>query len=171
MKKLLFDTPVTATLPSVGLLWFRLVFGGFMLVGHGWGKLVQFGDLSSTFPDPLGIGSPASWAGAVTSEVLMAALVVIGLGTRLAALPLMFTMAVAGFVIHAGGPFFLPGAGAKEPALLYLAAYAVLLFTGPGRYSVDYLIGRSAGNPSEASAGASGMNDTAPGDRQEGEAR
>jgi putative oxidoreductase len=126
--------------PSVGLLIYRLIFGGFMLVGHGWGKLMTFGENASGFPDPLGIGSTASLAGAVTSEVLFAGLVVVGLATRVAVIPLIFTMAVAAFVIHGEGPLWLPGAGAKEPALLYLAAYVILLFTGAGRFSLDHAL-------------------------------
>ena len=64
MKKILFRVSVTDRLPSVGLLLHRVVFGGFMLVGHGWGKLMSFNEKAAGFPDPLGIGSSASMAGA-----------------------------------------------------------------------------------------------------------
>jgi putative oxidoreductase len=141
MKRWIVGTPITEVVPSVGLLIFRVVFGGFMLVGHGWAKLMKFGALSESFPDPLGIGSTVSLAGAVTSEVVFAALVLVGVATRAAVLPLIFTMAVAAFAVHGSGPWFLPAEGAKEPALLYLAAYAVLICTGAGRYSVDYRLG------------------------------
>ena len=140
MKKLIFATPVTATTPSLGLLFYRLAIGGFMLVGHGWGKLGLLSD-PSKFPDPLGLGAMPSLGGALFAELLCAALVILGLGTRLAVIPLMFTMAIAGFVVHAEGPLFLPGQGAKEPALLYMAAYGLLLFTGAGRFSIDRRIG------------------------------
>jgi putative oxidoreductase len=141
MKKLIFATPVSGFVPSVGLLLHRVVFGGFMLVGHGWGKLQGFAAGGADFPDPLGIGANASMAGAVFAEAICAALIVLGLGTRLATIPLIFTMAVAAFVVHAEGPLFLPGQGAKEPAILYMAGFAFLLFVGPGRFSVDKLIG------------------------------
>lgn len=136
------SSSVDAPLPSLGLLLHRVVFGGFMLVGHGWGKLMNFNEQAARFPDPLSIGSTASLSGAVASEVVFAGLIILGLATRLAVLPLMFTMAIAAFMIHAGGPLFLPGAGAKEPALMYCAAFGLLLFTGPGRYSVDHLLTR-----------------------------
>jgi putative oxidoreductase len=140
MKKLLFGTPVTQPIASMGLLLFRLAFGGFMLIGHGWPKLAAFSSKADSFPDPLGIGPELSMAGAVFCEAACSALVLLGLATRAAVLPLMFTMAVAAFAIHGGGPLFLPAEGAKEPALLYLFAFALLLFTGPGRYSVDRAI-------------------------------
>ena len=142
MKALLFGTHFSDNQTSLGLLLYRLVFGGFMLIGHGWGKLTNFSELSTKFPDPLGMGSAASLASAVTSEVVFALMIVLGLATRAAAIPLIFTMIVAGFVVHADGPFFLPGQGAKEPALMYLAAYALLLFTGPGKFSLDAIISK-----------------------------
>lgn len=107
-----------------------------MLIGHGWGKLASFGDRMGGFPDPLGIGSAASLGGAVFAEVVCAALVTIGLFTRAALIPLIFTMAVAAFMIHGSDPFFGSGRS-KEMALLYLVSYVVLFLTGPGKYSVD----------------------------------
>lgn len=142
MKKILFAVNVTDRLPSVGLLLHRIIFGGFMLVGHGWGKLMSFNDKAAGFPDPLGIGSTASMAGAVFCEIVCAALVMAGLLTRPAALGLVFTMAVAGFIVHGDDPLFMGGGPSKEPALIYLAAYLLLLFTGPGRYSLDQIISR-----------------------------
>jgi putative oxidoreductase len=140
MRGLLFSVPVTGIFPSLGLLLYRVAFGGMMLVGHGWPKLMAFSEKAATFPDPLGIGSTMSMAGAVAGEVACAALLVLGLGTRLAALPIAFTMGVAAFAIHAEGALFLPAAGAKEPALLYLAAFTLLFFTGPGRFSIDRIL-------------------------------
>jgi len=144
MKKIIFGVTVADRLPSVGLLLHRMVFGGFMLMGHGWGKLLSFNEKAAGFPDPLGIGSPASMAGAVFCEVVCAALLMAGLLTRPAALGLAFTMAVAGFIVHGADPLFVAGGPAKEPALMYLAAYLLLLFTGPGRYSLDQLISRGS---------------------------
>ncbi len=142
MKRLLFGTPVTDMLPSLGLLLYRLVFGGFMLLGHGWGKLLSFGENAANFPDPLGIGPQLSMGSAIFCEVFCAALVVLGLVSRVAVIPLIFTMAVAAFFVHGGDPLFMSGAAAKEPALIYLAAFALLLLTGPGRFSFDWAIGK-----------------------------
>jgi putative oxidoreductase len=62
-------------------------------------------------------------------------LVAAGLFTRLALIPLIVTMAVAVFIIHADDPF-----GDKEHALLFLVPYVALLFTGPGKWSLDALV-------------------------------
>jgi putative oxidoreductase len=133
---------VHSTLSSVGLLVLRVAFGGMMLFGHGWGKLTSFADGAEKFADPLGIGPTASMAGAVFSEVVCAGLVMVGLVTRVACVPLVFTFVVAAFLVHGKDPFFMAGGAAKEPALLYLCAFLALLFTGPGRFSIDDVIHR-----------------------------
>lgn len=138
----IFGIPVNAFIPSVGLLLFRLVFGGFMLFGHGLSKLMSFGEIAAEFPDPLNIGSHASLIGAIFCEVVCSALVMLGLATRIAVLPLVFTMAVAALLIHGGDPLFMGGGAAKEPALVYLTAFALLFFTGAGRLSLDAFIKR-----------------------------
>ena len=139
MKRWLIGAPVRDFIPSLGLLLFRIAFGGFMLVGHGWGKLMSFGEAAANFPDPLGIGSGPSLTGAIVSEVVCSALVILGLGTRLFVLPLVFTMVIAAFVVHGGDPLFMGGGASKEPALIYMFAFALLFFTGPGSFSVDHV--------------------------------
>jgi len=117
-----------------------------MLCAHGWGKLMSFGEKSGSFPDPLGIGNAASLSGAVFSEVFCALLVVIGLGTRLAVWPLVFTMLVAAFLVHADDPW-----NRKEFALLYVFPFLALAFTGAGRFSIDALICKKRGYIEESS--------------------
>lgn len=130
-------------LNDLALLLARVVFGGFMLVGHGWGKLQLVGtDAGSKFPDPLGIGATASLVGALAGEVLCAALIVVGLFTRIGALGMAFTMGVAALVVHAGDPLFMGAGASKEPALLYMAGAVVIALAGPGRLSIDQLIKR-----------------------------
>ncbi len=119
-------------LSSIGLLILRLFTGGCMLLAHGWGKLTGFGDLSSKFPDPIGLGSTPSLALAVFAEVFCAIAIMLGLFTRAAAIPLLITMLVAAFVIHGDDPF-----QKKEFALLYAAPFLMLIFTGAGSLSID----------------------------------
>jgi putative oxidoreductase len=107
-----------------------------MAAAHGWGKLLSFGEKAATFPDPLGIGRPFSMAGAIGAEFFCAILVALGLGTRVAAIPLVFTMGVATFLVHANDPF-----GQKEKAVLFLVIFLALAFTGAGAYSLDAKLG------------------------------
>ncbi|MCA9160817.1 MAG: DoxX family protein [Planctomycetales bacterium] len=114
-----------------GLFVLRVAFGVFMLV-HGMQKLMGFSEMADKFPDPIGIGSQLSLIMAIGAEVGCSILLILGLGTRLAVIPLAFTMIVALFIVHAADPWKV-----KELAALYLAVYAVIFITGPGRCSLD----------------------------------
>ena len=71
----------------------------------------------------------------VFAEVLCAALIVVGLFTRWAVIPLIVTMLVAIFIIHIGDPF-----EKMEMAIIYLTAYAAIGWAGPGRFSLDEMM-------------------------------
>ncbi len=134
MKKFfLYDYPLGRDAQSFVALFFRL-FIGMMMLTHGMAKLSNFGVMSAAFPDPLGVGPAASLTLSILAEVGCSLLIIVGLFTRLAALPLIFNMIIA-VTVHAGDPL-----SAKEPALLYLAFYMVIFFAGSGRYSVDHLL-------------------------------
>jgi putative oxidoreductase len=123
---------------SFGLLVLRVGIGLMMAFGHGWGKLAGFGERAAQFADPYGLGSHITLSFAVLAEFFCSLAVVLGLFTRAAVIPLIVTMLTAGLIIHADDPF-----QRKEMALLYLTVMTTLLFTGPGRYSIDRLIGRN----------------------------
>lgn len=120
--------------PDFGLLILRAALGTGMIVLHGWNKWINFSKYAETFGDPLGIGRKMSLSLAVFAEVICSALLIIGFGTRFAALVLAFTMGVAFFMVHKGA---LSGPGSGEMAALYFLGYVVLLFAGPGKFSFD----------------------------------
>jgi len=140
LRRAIFNPGEHAPSTSLGLLILRLGAGAMLLAGHGWSKVLAYSAHSGGFPDPLGIGNAQSMAATIGAEVVCAALVGVGLLTRLAALPVAFTMAIAAFVVNAGGSW-----GDKELAVIYLVPFAALLFTGPGAISLDARIGREGG--------------------------
>lgn len=126
MKKILgFETK------SVGLLVLRAGTGSFMLFQHGLGKLMSFSEKWHRFPDPLGIGSEFSMVLAVFAEFFCSIALILGIKTRLAAIPLFITMMVAVLIIHAYDPW-----SKKELPLLYAIPFLTLILTGGGRYSL-----------------------------------
>jgi len=132
----IFSTKVGNFNLNIGLFILRVSAGGFML-SHGYPKLQRLLAGEMNFGDPLGLGPEVSLVLAVFAEFVCAILVMLGLGTRLATIPLIVTMAVAAFIAHGADPF-----GRKEMALLYLVVFVVLLLTGGGKYSADNFMGR-----------------------------
>jgi putative oxidoreductase len=131
----IFNTNINHTSLNFGLLVLRIVIGCFMLV-HGYPKLQTLsagGDIQ--FADPIGVGVILSLVMAVFAEVFCSVLVILGLGTRLAVIPLMITMLVAIFIIHVPDGF-----QKQELPAHFLLVYFFLLLSGSGKYSLDYFI-------------------------------
>ena len=129
MIKFLFSSKSFAL--DLALFVLRVSSGGMMMT-HGWNKLMNFQEKSVSWPDPLHVGHSISLGMTVFAELFCAGLLVVGLFSRLALVPLLFLMIVAVFVIHGGDSF-----GDKEHAVLFLVPYAVLFLSGPGLYSLD----------------------------------
>jgi putative oxidoreductase len=117
---------------DLGFLILRLGVGVHMVALHGWSKVQTFSEKAPTFADPLHIGSRLSLIAIIATEVGCAVLIILGLTTRLAAAALAFAMGVVAFVQHAHDPW-----RRRELALLYLLTSLTLVFTGPGRFSLD----------------------------------
>jgi putative oxidoreductase len=134
MKKLL-STKYSETSWNLGLLIMRLASGGLMMY-HGFQKMTDFSSVRGM--NQL-FGSPTDGVLVVFAELFCAALLVMGLFTRFALIPLIITMGVAFFKAHNGVIF---GEHGGEMALLYMCAYIALLLTGPGKYSIDKMIAK-----------------------------
>ncbi|PSL46604.1 putative oxidoreductase [Chitinophaga niastensis] len=135
MRKL-FSTGFTNGAVSFSMLVLRLVFGGLILT-HGWPKLINFTAKMNSFPDPLGVGHKISLGMTVFAEVFCGVFLILGLLTRLATIPLIICMSVIIFIIDGAKPIT-----EKELAVLFLAAFVTLLFTGPGKFSLDGALGK-----------------------------
>lgn len=120
---------------DLGLLLLRIATGGGMFYLHGLGKWMQFSQRTSSFPDPLGIGSGFSLILVIFAEVICSLAVLLGLWVRWTAILPLITMVVAAFVIHAGDPI-----AKKELALLYGLGFASVALLGSGRFSLDRYI-------------------------------
>lgn len=131
----LFPNKFDSNKTSFLLLVVRVVFGLF-LAHHGLQKLMGFDAMASSFADPFGIGSEASLAMAIFGELVCSLGFVFGFLTRLALIPMIITMVVAIATAHGGS--ITEG----ELAFLYLVVFVLSWFAGPGKISVDALIGR-----------------------------
>lgn len=135
MKQLIFSTK---SLSRDGTAFLARVIPGTLLFYHGMNKIINYQQFSEFFPDPIGIGSQLSLLLVISVEAVGGILLTIGLFTRFSLVPIFVAMTVALFIAHAGDPFEV-----KQPALL-LWLMVILSFTaGPGRFSLDYFIGKS----------------------------
>ena len=125
-----------ARLLDAGLLLLRITAGGVGVL-HGSQKL-QGGVENFASKLPKGVPMPeiSAWM-AVGAETLGGALIILGLFTRLATIPFIFTMGVA-FVMAHGMKLVGPGNG--EHALVVGLMLITILLTGPGRISLDALL-------------------------------
>ncbi len=135
MKKLLLQTinpGITTRGTDLGLLVLRVMSGSMMLFAHGWGKLMSYPEKVSSWANPIGLGSEVTLTLAVFAEFFCSLAIIFGVGTRLAAIPLLCTMLVAALIVHADDPW-----QKQEFALLYATIFLGLIFAGAGRLSID----------------------------------
>lgn len=124
---------------SSALLVLRVVFG-LLLANHGWMKLTGFSEMSTHFLPLFGMSPAVSLSLAIFGEFFCSIAVIFGFLTRLAAIPAAFTMLIAFTVAH--GCSIAEG----ELAFAYLIVFVVLIISGGGRYSIDYLLAKKCFN-------------------------
>ena len=129
----LFPQYLRGTAVSFLILFVRLFFG-ILFFMHGLDKMTNFNELSQTYPSVLGFGSYMTLMISIFCEFACSLFLIAGLMTRIILLPMILTMAVAFFDIHDG---MMPQA---ELSLIYLIIFLGIFMTGPGKYSLDYLI-------------------------------
>ncbi|WP_423819220.1 DoxX family protein [Salinimicrobium sp. TIG7-5_MAKvit] len=133
-----FNRNYTNTQVDVVLLMLRIGVGSMMLV-HGLPKLEMLmagGEVQ--FPGVMGMNPTLLLILAVFAEFFCSILLILGLATRFATIPLIITMLIAVFVIHANDPFTN-----QELGLHYLLTYLALLILGAGKFSVDAFLIRN----------------------------
>jgi putative oxidoreductase len=123
----------------------RLIVG-LLFACHGSQKLLGF--------PPGGHGAPTDALGLLGAwiELVCGLLIAVGLLTRLAAFIASGEMAVAYFMVHASQHLF-PIVNRGESAVFYCWFFFFAIFYGPGRWSIDALMGKrkaTASTPSTA---------------------
>ncbi len=136
MKKLL-STAYSDNAFNFALLVQRVVTGLILLIAHGLAKLTYFSSMSATFYDPFHIGHRSSLLLSIFAEVFCSMLLVLGLFTRLAAFVIVLNLSVAVFMFHQGQPLHNMDLG-----IIYLTSVFTIMFIGPGRISVDGMMGK-----------------------------
>lgn len=139
MIKQLLRPNTQTTYASIALLALRLIAGPAMII-HGWGKIqMPLGWL----PEGANINiSPIFQLLAALSEFGGGVAWILGILTPIASFGMSITMLVAASVhmFIFKDPFVnLSGGLSYEPAMGYFAMALVLMFVGPGKFSLDKL--------------------------------
>jgi putative oxidoreductase len=139
MTKALFQSLRLPVRESMGLFLLRVVAGAAFMV-HGYGKIQHPFDW---------MGPDATTPGAFQALAAIAELCgglgwILGFLTPLASFGIACTMAVAVWtharVLHDPFVASAPGEGSFEPASVYLCVALLLLFGGPGGFSLDRVV-------------------------------
>jgi putative oxidoreductase len=138
-----------SSLQSPFLLAVRL-YWGWQFMQTGWGKLTDIGKVIGFFTD-LGIRAPALNAYFVSGlELGGGALLILGFGSRLIALPLVIDMLVAYITADREALFSIfsnPDKFTAAAPYTFLIASLIVLIFGPGKISADALLtGRMSGS-------------------------
>ncbi|BFO67679.1 DoxX family protein [Chryseobacterium sp. KCF3-3] len=127
-----------SSIPKDIILLAVRVFVGFAMLSHGFPKLqMLLAGGKIEFFDFMGLGPQVSLILTVFAEFVCSILLILGLFTRVVLGFLIFTMIIAGFVVHGADPF-----EKREMSLIYLSVYLLLMVIGAGKVSVDHMIER-----------------------------
>ena len=132
----LFSTRYTPGAFNTALLVLRLGFG-ILLAHHGYDKLTHYSQYESQFINFLGLGTSVSLSLSIFAELFCSILIILGLFTRLACIPIFILFGVIIFKVSGGNIF-----GKAEMGTLYLIGFLAIFIAGPGKVSIDSRISR-----------------------------
>ena len=143
MKKILkfiLDFSDKNHLQSIGLLILRVV-ASLSLMTHGYGKLIRFEERSATFMSHLSLGSEVSLSLVIFAEFICPIFILLGIGTRIFSIPIIYTFIIIVFDIHIDDPF-----SKMEKGILFLTIYSTIFLSGPGKFSIDSFLKKKIKN-------------------------
>ncbi|MEM7549899.1 MAG: DoxX family protein [Bacteroidota bacterium] len=133
--KYILQTEISESTKNLSLLIFRVTISISLFNTHGLKKIIHFEDTLNNIPDPLGMGSELSTFFAIFANVFCPLLIVLGVLTRLAIIPILSITLIGFFVVHAADPWSV-----RDVPLMYSIVFSLFLILGPGKYSIDQSI-------------------------------
>lgn len=131
----LFSTEINPKIQDATLLAFRVLLSGELIYAHGLKKLgVGVGE-AEVVPNPLNLPEGFNALFADAANLIFPLFVIAGLATRIAIIPILAVTLTGYFVLH-----FHDAPLVKDTPFMYSLSFLVLLFLGPGKYSLDYFI-------------------------------
>jgi putative oxidoreductase len=117
------------------LLVFRILVAVELFRVHGMKKLRGNDGKLEIVPNPLGLPQALNNLVATFSDIMVPALLILGIATRLVILPTIGVTAIGYFVVHRKAPLAI-----REVPYMYTVILLYLLVTGPGTIAVDHYL-------------------------------
>jgi putative oxidoreductase len=116
---------------DIGLLYLRVAASLLLLIVHGLPKLLNFSDELDSIADPFHLGKTLSVTFAIFAQVVCPSFMMLGIGTRMAAIPILLVTLIAIVFVH---PDWTLVQG--QFAWMLLIMFGTVAIAGPGKYRV-----------------------------------
>ncbi len=141
--KYLFMHSTGHTYSNLSRLFLRL-FVGIMFMQFGIRQLMNYENLTTHFPDALGIGNETTLIVMIAIEICCSVMIMFGFLTRLASIPPIISMIIAENVILTEivhqVPYTLASTQPGYLPVMFIGIFIFIILAGPGKISLDYLI-------------------------------
>ena len=134
IRKLTY-TAIPSAFFDIVILLFRVLLSIQMIYAHGL-KKIGIGVLEAEqVPNPLHLPEMINSVFAIAANIFFPILVILGLFTRLAILPIVAVTLTGYFILHLHDAALI-----KDAPFMYSLSYLLILYFGAGRFSLDYYI-------------------------------
>jgi len=137
LLKILLQSDLKSRVYNLALLFFRVAVAAELVFVHGLKKLGIGVVTPEVIPNPLGFPEALNNFVAIAANVYLPFLVIIGLFTRLAALPALAVTATGYFLMH-----FNDDPMVRDIPFMYAVSMLLIVLLGGGKYSLDNIIAR-----------------------------
>lgn len=114
---------------------FRIVVSLELIVVHGLKKIGIATAFAEIVPNPFGLPHMVNEPFAITANLICPLFIIVGLGTRIACIPIVIVTLTGYFIVHSGGSLI-----ERDIPFMYSMAFLLIAFTGGGRCSLDNII-------------------------------
>ncbi|MCL9806979.1 DoxX family protein [Flavobacterium amniphilum] len=123
---------------DLSILFFRVVISLQLIVVHGLKKIGIGTEIAEKVPNPFHFPELINQSFAICSSILFPLLVIIGLYTRLATIPILIVTLSGYFIVHWNDTLL-----ERDVPFMYSICFLLIFLTGPGKYALDSRFKRS----------------------------
>ena len=130
--KKITSTALDGNITHLAILCFRCIVSLELIIVHGFKKIGIGVEVAESVPNPLHLPEAFNSLFADAANLLFPVLVILGFLTRLSVIPILAVTLTGYFVLH-----FHDDPLVRDTPFMYSLSYLLILFLGPGKYSID----------------------------------